>query len=152
MSSNITTLFAIHNAVPPGRQLGESNTDYRRRVLNIAQSLLPADHPWAGQNLHRQPESALSAIERAVVDDCVADFKKPTGPLRELSETCARTGRVTTRFFGDPSACWEPFKQQPRRVVGWTNEGRGEKSQLALNKAAAREHVLREAGLYEAGL
>jgi hypothetical protein len=146
--SKIAELFNIHGAAVPRRQLGESNTDYRRRTLNVAQSLLPADHPWASQNLRRQPDSALDAIERAVVDERVNAFKSPTGPLREVNEVCPRTGRVTTKFYGDPAACWDMFAPPVRRLARFTSGvGRGKDSERGRALLAARAAVLRGAGL-----
>src|ERR1700722_17806313 len=45
--------------------------------------------------------TSFTAVERHIVHDQVRAFKAPGGPLHEVSETCPRTNRVTTRFFGD---------------------------------------------------
>jgi hypothetical protein len=109
-------------------------------VRNWIAALLPSNHVWAGVNIARQPARALDAISRAVIDHSVARFKQPVGPLREVTETCPRTGRVTTRFFGDPEECWAPFKQ-PRLLARFTNSvGRGADSPAG--RAGAAEHAM----------
>jgi hypothetical protein len=48
----------------------------------------------------------------------------PQGQLAEYTET-DRTGRVITRFAGDPDACWGMFKQPTRLVTGWNTKFNG---------------------------
>ena len=43
------------------------------------------------------------------------------GILREVITT-DDTGRRIRRFFGDPEACWGPFKQIPRHITGWNTK------------------------------
>jgi hypothetical protein len=130
-------LFRLHNTSVPQPQFGEEPVRYRQRVLSCAQALLPRAHVWAGVNIGRQPSSALDSIERAILHDRVKAFRAPTGPLREVTEACPRTGRVVTRFYGDPENAWSAFKCAARRVSGFTNEGRGASSPKALADQAA---------------
>jgi hypothetical protein len=130
-------VFKIHGQPAPAPHFGEGATEYRQRALSVAQHLLPTGHVWRSVAIHRQPTGALDAIERAVVHDRVADFKRPVGKIREMSETCPRTGRTTVKFFGDPEDCWGRFAGVRQRVVGWTSQGRGADSPHARAERAA---------------
>jgi hypothetical protein len=137
IKNRVAEVFKLHGTVPPEPRFNEGPVPYRARALSAAQTLLPRNHVWSGVNIARQPERALDSIERALVHDRVAAFKAPTGPLREMTETCPRTGRATTKFFGDPEECWKPFKGVRQRVVGWTSQGRGSDSPHARAERAA---------------
>jgi hypothetical protein len=135
----IGEVFKIHGQPTPQPGFGEPAAEYRQRVLSVAQHLLPAGHIWRTPDIRRQPERALDSIERALVHDRVAAFKAPVGPLREMTEVCARTGRVVNKFYGDTKHCWEslPGFQQPRRATFVPNVGRGKDSSLARAERAA---------------
>jgi hypothetical protein len=138
--------FRLHNDVPPAPQHGEEPAYYQRRVLSCAQSLLPPDNVWAGVNIGRQPERALDAIERAVIDGEVARIKEPRGLLREII-THDRAGRTISNFYGDPRYCWDVFAG-PRRLATFTpGLGRGSDSPAAKATAAARAAAIKAAGL-----
>ncbi len=146
----IGEVFKLHNQPTPSPQFDERPQEYRQRLLVASQHLLPKNHVWSGVDIRRQPERALDSIERALVHDRVADFKKPTGALRELSEVCPRTGRVTTKFYGSTEECWAPFKAVTRRVTRIAVElGTGENSVAA---RAAAERGRHELGLAYAAL
>jgi hypothetical protein len=89
------------------------------------------------QNFGKQPASALSTIEAHVLDSTVAEFTKPSGPLRSAT-TRDRSGSEIVRFYGDPEDCWGKFAgPMIRRVTGFTQEGRGATSPKALSDRAA---------------
>jgi hypothetical protein len=140
-------IFRLHGTAPPQPQFGEDARGYRARIIGLAQTLLPRGHVWAGVSIHRQPERALDSIEDAVIHDRVRAFKRPTGPLREVTESCPRTGRMTTKFYGDPEDCWGRYKGVRQRVTGFTQDGRGANSPHARAVAAQRAAVLKAAGL-----
>ena len=144
IQKRIGEVFKLHNQPTPSPQFDERPEEYRQRLLVVSQHLLPKNHVWSGVDIRRQPERALDSVERALVHDRVQAFKSNTGPLRELSETCPRTGRVVTKFYGDTRHTWEPFTQQPRRATFTPGVGRGADSVQA--RAAA------EAGRHEQGL
>jgi hypothetical protein len=137
--NRVEQFFQIHGERAPQPQFGEGLPEYRRRILAVAQHLLPPQDRelWAGVNLHAQPERALAGIEHSILDKAVARFKSNTGPLRELGETCPRTGRTTVKFFGDPANCWDQFAGVRQRVTGWTDAGRGRNSVHARAERAA---------------
>jgi hypothetical protein len=138
IKQRLSEVFKINNTVPPEPRCGEGPEPYRYRALSCAQQLLPSDHAWAYIPIGRQP---LDAVERHIVSDRVAAFKSPTGPLREVTETCPRTNRVTVKCYGDTRHTWEPFQGVRQRITSFTDEGRGEKSPHAIaeRKAAAQE-------------
>ena len=131
-------LFRIHGTVPPQPTFGAEDSRYERTVLSAAQSLLPPGHVWGGVPLYEQPDSALPAITRALIDEPVRHFKRAEGPLRELSEVCPRTGRVTTKFYGSTEECWAPFKAVTRRVTHINGELGTGKNSVAAQAAAER--------------
>ena len=147
IQNRVGELFRLHGTVAPQPQFGEDARRYQHRVLSCAQSLLPPDNAWAQVPLHKQPALALDAIERHIVSDRVSAFKAPVGSLREVNETCPRTGRIVTKFYGDPEDCWGKYKAVTRRVVGITQEGRGRESAVARAHAAKVSAALKAAGL-----
>jgi hypothetical protein len=137
----IGEVFKIHGQPTPQPQFDEGATEYRQRLLCVAKHLLPREHVWAGVDIRRQPERAFDSIERALVGDQIAAFKAPVGKLREFSEVCPRTGRVTTRFFGDPEDCWGVFAGPTVRRAQFTpGVGRGSDSPQYKAAVAAFEH------------
>jgi len=99
---------------------GEPVADYQRRLLRPYLKFSPT---WNGRDLSRLPGSILEIVERQVYSDAIAASTNPAvigrGQLVERFET-DRTGRRISRFYGDPEACWGPFKQPTRNVVGMT--------------------------------
>jgi hypothetical protein len=126
--------FQRHGTVPPEPNFGEDPARYQRRMLSLAQSVSAPGHVWAGQNLAKQSDAALNAIERSLFHDR-AEFKP--GELVEYNAACSRTGRVITRFEGDQEVCWGPFKQQPRRARFTPGVGRGADSPVGRESGAA---------------
>jgi hypothetical protein len=137
IKNRVAEVFKLHGTVPPEPRFNEGPVPYRARALSAAQTLLPRNHVWSGVNIARQPTGALDAIEHALVADRIRAFKSNTGPLREYSEQCPRTGRTTVKFFGDPEDCWGRFAGVRQRVVGWTSQGRGKDSPHARAERAA---------------
>jgi hypothetical protein len=136
----IGAVFAIHNQPTPQPQFDEGAAEYRQRLLCVAKQLLPRDHVWAGVDIRRQPERALDSIERALVADRVAEFKRPTGPLRSITER-DRTGREIVRFYGDPEDCWGQFAGPTVRRAQFTpGVGRGADSPQYKAAVQAYEH------------
>ena len=123
-------LFRLYNAPCPEPQFGEGVDRYRKRVLSVAALFLPDSSPWRSVNPHAQPDRALDAMERQIIDDSITAFKAPVGPLRSVVET-DEAGRRIRKFYGSPEDCWGPFKGQQRRVAGWTSSGRGRDSPAA---------------------
>jgi hypothetical protein len=120
-------LFDLYNVATPVAQLGEGPAHYRRRLLSMAQSLLPADSPWRGVPVSSQSDDALGAVEAQLLDGQVTDFRRPVGPERS-TVTLDDAGRKIRRFYGEP--CWArlPCAQKPRRICGWSDAGRGRDS------------------------
>jgi hypothetical protein len=127
-------LFDLYSVATPVAQLGEGPTHYRRRLLSMAQSLLPADSPWRGVPVSSQSDDALGAVEAQLLDGQVAEFRRPVGPERS-TVTLDDAGRKIKRFYGEP--CWSrlPCAQAPRRVKWWSDAGRGRDSPEARQNA-----------------
>jgi hypothetical protein len=144
--SRAAALFDLYNRETPRPQVGENPNRYRRRLLETAAALLPATSPWRGVPISNQPDSALDSVEAALLDDQVADFRAPRGPLRQV-EGRDEAGRTVRRFFGDPEHTWARFKGVRRVVTAWTTAGRGSDSPSGRARAAARAAALYAAGL-----
>ena len=101
----------------PMRVHGEPLNEYRRRLL---ESKLPHSPTWRGKDVRRIHDSMLDIVEAQVFADAQAAGRSNAavgpGALRCVEEPDA-TGRKIRRFYGDPEACWGPFKQVPR-VLG----------------------------------
>jgi hypothetical protein len=136
VKSRLDKLFQFHGTVSPEPKCGEGPEPYRARALSYAQNLLPRGHAWGSMPLRHVP---LDVAERFLITDRVAELKRPVGKLREVTETCPRTGRTTTKFFGDTRHCWEslPGFQQPRRATFTPGVGRGADSPHARAERAA---------------
>lgn len=95
---------------------GEKIDQYRRRLLSAFKKHSKA---WAEVDLAPFVGKALDVVEDQVYADSITAAKNPTdigpGMLRE-SVTVDATGRRISRFYGDPEACWGPFKQPLRRI------------------------------------
>lgn len=101
---------------------GETLTQYRQRLLGKFKSHSKA---WKDADLRDFKDSALDTVETQVYADAWQAAIRPAnvegGMLREVTEN-DRTGRKITRFYGDPEACWGPFKQPARHVTGWNTK------------------------------
>jgi hypothetical protein len=144
----LAAVFKFNGTVPPEPKCGEGPEPYRARALSYAQNLLPRGHAWSSMPLRHVP---LDVAERFLVADRVAEFKRPVGKLRVVTEQCPRTGRVTTKFYGDPEHTWGPFKGVAQRITGFTSAGRGADSPHAKEQAAAaaQENALAHQALAE---
>jgi hypothetical protein len=120
--SRAHALFSLYGVATPEPQFGEDLGRYRRRLLSMAQGLLPSSSPWRGVPVHQQPD--LDAVEAHLFDDQAAAFRAPIGPLRSVTEVDA-SNRPVRRFFGDPENTWGPFKGVRRLVTAWSSAGRG---------------------------
>ena len=96
---------------------GESQTDYRKRLVNDFKKFSPR---WSKVDFLAQrgsPHILNRLLEKAEVEvfaDAVAASRasfKP-GVLKEVTEVDP-SGRRISRFVGDPSVTWEPFKMPP---------------------------------------
>jgi hypothetical protein len=110
--------FEIHEAVAPPPLPGESVTQYRGRLLNSLCTYAAADNPFKAVDftLLKDTES-LTALEGTLIADAVADFEKPTGPLRTRMTIDPETGARRRMFFGSPGACWDQFKPQTQKFL-----------------------------------
>ncbi len=106
------------DATPPPLA-GEGLPQYRRRLLEPLQKHSAA---WKGVSLHRADESLLRVAETQILADAQREATAPTnlrpGQLVERIEI-DETGRKIRKFYGDPEACWGPFKQPVRIVTKW---------------------------------
>ena len=102
---------------------GERLSQYRARLLRPYQKYSPA---WRDVPLPSFPsDKALDTVENQVFADAVKEAKQPTTLTLKPGELVERivtddTGRRIRKFYGDPEACWGPFKQQSRIVTGWS--------------------------------
>jgi 8-oxo-dGTP pyrophosphatase MutT (NUDIX family) len=108
------------SAGAPNRVAGESLNQYRRRLITNHKKHSPQ---WKDVDISAiDNEAALNVIEGQVYSDAMKAAKHPTdlpeGTLRVSIEE-DETGRRIRRYHGDPEACWGPFKQEPKHVVGW---------------------------------
>lgn len=101
---------------------GETLSQYRKRLLTKVKHHSAA---WKDVDLSPMADEALAVVERQVYSDAMNAALRPTsvegGMLRQVVETDA-TGRRITKFFGDPEACWGPFKQPTRRIASWNTK------------------------------
>jgi hypothetical protein len=66
---------------------------------------------------YRRPQTGKSDAEKMQARG------EEDGTLRMVI-TVDETGRRIRKFFGDPEACWGPFKQPTRRVTGFRTQFR----------------------------
>lgn len=101
---------------------GESLPQYRQRLLS---KFKQHSADWKGVDLAKLGDDALAVAETKIYADAWGAATRPVniegGTLREVTEN-DRTGRKITRFYGDPEACWGPFKQPARHVTGWNTK------------------------------
>ena len=98
---------------------GESLVQYRKRLLRGFQSHSPA---WKASDLVGvNDETTLANIETQVYADAMTAAMNPVsddGPMLRAVNEKDRTGRVITKFYGSPEACWGPFKMPARALSG----------------------------------
>ncbi len=98
---------------------GETLAQYQRRLASKYKGHSPA---WKDKDLAKLDASVLDVVADQIYADAIAAAINPAnierGTLMERTET-DRTNRRITKFFGDPEACWGPFKQPVRIVTGW---------------------------------
>jgi hypothetical protein len=114
---------ALGDSAPvPAFVEGETVAQYRQRLLRTLKDHSPR---WKSVDLSLFAGDALDQVEHQVYADAMAGAYDPStvpaGTLREMIET-DRTGRRISRFVGDPSACWDIFKQPARNVTGWNTK------------------------------
>lgn len=97
---------------------GETLDQYRRRLLG---GYVKHSAAWKDIDLTPFADKALDTVETQVYADAYREATHPTsitsGELR-MSIRSDETGRQIREFHGDPEACWAPFKQTPRLLVG----------------------------------
>jgi hypothetical protein len=107
---------AFGDSAPPPL-IGESLQDYRVR---LASPYLMHSKTLRGANLAKiHDPNAFNAIEEQVFADAMAEATNPStfkpGELRRIERADA-SGRVITRYAGDPNACWDQFNPPIRYV------------------------------------
>jgi hypothetical protein len=100
---------------------GESDLQYRRRLARQFQKYSPA---WRGAELGAISGKALETVESQIYTDAAQEAQRPTSLTLRPGELVERivtddSGRRTRRFYGDPEACWGPFKTPSRLVTAW---------------------------------
>jgi hypothetical protein len=114
--------FRLHGVAAPPIRSDESLGRYRQRLANNLR--LYSEGAFKHVDFSRFDAAQLGAVEQLLIDQTVADFKRPVGPLRELVEHDL-VGRRLIRFYGDPQNCWGAFKAKPQYVIGWNPRGYG---------------------------
>jgi hypothetical protein len=107
---------AFGDSAPPPL-VGESLHDYRAR---LASPYLKHSKALQGANLAKiHDPNAFNAIEDQVYTDAAREAMHPTsfrpGELRAIATPDA-SGRVITRYVGDPNACWDQFNPGIRYI------------------------------------
>ncbi|HZT01477.1 MAG TPA: hypothetical protein VFA39_04345 [Steroidobacteraceae bacterium] len=97
-------------AEPPLRMSDESLTNYRVRLLEPVKSGSKTWRSISRETLLASAASgALSVAETQIYADAVQSIQQCEHGLREVA-TPDRTGRLISRFYGDPNEVWGPFK------------------------------------------
>ena len=97
--------FRLYGLGAPPRLSSESLTNYRQRLCD---GLKVYSDAAKEVDFSRIPRNALPPFEKILIDDAIARFEKPEGPMR----SCTRrdnAGREVTHFFGDEQLAWLPF-------------------------------------------
>jgi hypothetical protein len=110
-------VLELHGQKAPPPYPAEGLGNYRRRLLSYVQPHCAA--PFNQIDVNAIADSALPPIERKMIADSIAEFKKPEGALREVV-TRDPSGREIHEFYGDPENTWRDFKATPRIVTEWT--------------------------------
>jgi hypothetical protein len=107
------------SAGAPRWMQGETLDQYRRRLIA---EFKKHSKGWADVDLSVFSGKALDTVESQVYADAVTASRTTAdlapGTLR-MTINEDETGRRIRRFFGDPEACWAPFKQPLRRLTGF---------------------------------
>jgi hypothetical protein len=97
----------------------EKLTDYRLRLLKPFVKHSPE---WRGANLREVARAgALDGVENQIYDSAIraatsnGTFKNSLHAVKMRDQS----GRDVTKYFGDPEACWGPFKLPARKVTGF---------------------------------
>lgn len=103
---------------------GETLLGYRKRLLTPHKAHSKA---WKDANLDAiTDETVFGNIERQIYADALTAAQNPIIDqpltLRPVTRTDA-TGRKITSFYGDPEACWGPFKSGRKAVIGFNTDG-----------------------------
>ena len=110
-------------APAPGRFADESPGAYRVRLLSGLTNFSPR---WRGATpsdlAQMRRAGGLGVIEGEVFHDAIEHAHRSTGPLREI-QTPDRSGRLVSRFYGNPEECWGQFKLPVRRVAKFNVPG-----------------------------
>lgn len=108
----------------PAPLSGENLLQYRTRLLSGVQHLSPK---WKAVPLDGCNSSVLTGIEDSIYADAMAESRHPTafrpGELRAIREADP-SGRIITRFVGDPGAVWDSFSPGVRFVRRFCTPGR----------------------------
>jgi 8-oxo-dGTP pyrophosphatase MutT (NUDIX family) len=111
------------SAGAPRWQAGESLTDYRKRLVTPFKDKSTA---WKDVNLGTvTDEATLANIEKQVFKDAMDVANSPAAATDgeiQMITTRDETGRQIRTFRGDPKACWAPFMQRGKRVIGINNK------------------------------
>ena len=92
----------------------ESLDQYTRRCLTKVKNY---SQRWKDADISYFRGPALAEVGAQIFDDAMKEIENPARvPAGELREVVKydRTGRGTSRFIGDPEACWGPFKMPIR--------------------------------------
>ena len=111
-------VYREHGRMAPPPVAGERFTDYQSRLLEPMQRY---SDTWKAVKLREvavQP-AALKVAADAIYADAVREARSPRhvpeGTLREIKRQ-DQGGREVSEFYGDPEACWGPFKMPPRQA------------------------------------
>ena len=109
---------AFGDSVSPPHE-SETPLQYRRR---LADKYKVHSKTWKDVDITGFDGKALDVVESQVYPAALQEARHPTnvepGTLREVLDPPDASGRRIRRFYGDPEACWAPFKAVPRRVTG----------------------------------
>lgn len=98
---------------------GETRDQYRRRLITKYQAHSPH---WKDVDLAPFNGKALDVVETQVYADAMRVALNPANVAEgtlQMRVTTDETGRKIRSFYGDPEACWGPFKMPGRVVTGW---------------------------------
>lgn len=104
---------------------GETEVDYRVRLLSAFKKHSKAYKDSDLGKVH--DEAIFTSIEDSIYADAYTEATRPTQVQPGVlipQRTKDATGRVITRYNGDPNAAWAPFMQPPRYVKNFVVPGR----------------------------
>jgi hypothetical protein len=115
---------ALGLAAPPPL-IGESLFDYRCRL--VLPYLKHSAHYKSADLSKVADPTAFNAAEDSIYADAMTEAEHPStfkpGQLRTIATPDA-SGRVITRYFGDPNACWDQFNPPVRYLRRFCIPGR----------------------------